>query len=76
MASSMATKKLTITLEDDQLAAIQKLVAGGKAASVSGFVKQVGVLLAASRTADIADAHVVICARRHGEPIVTSAPAI
>jgi hypothetical protein len=35
---------------------------------------QVGILLAASRTADIADAHVVICARRHGEPIVTSDP--
>lgn len=33
---------------------------------------QVGLLLAASRTSDIADAHVVICARRHGEPIVTS----
>ena len=35
---------------------------------------QVGVLLAASRTADIADAHVVICARRHAEAIVTSDP--
>ena len=39
MGYSMATKKVTITLEDDQVAAIQKLVAGGKAASVSGFVK-------------------------------------
>jgi predicted nucleic acid-binding protein len=35
---------------------------------------EVGVLLAASRTADISDAHVVLCARRHGEPIVTSDP--
>lgn len=35
---------------------------------------QVGLLLAASRTRDIVDAHVVICARRHGEPIVTSDP--
>lgn len=35
---------------------------------------QVGILLAASRTADIADAHVVICARRHATPIVTSDP--
>jgi predicted nucleic acid-binding protein len=35
---------------------------------------QVGALLAASRTTDIADAHVVICARRHAEPIVTSDP--
>jgi hypothetical protein len=36
---------------------------------------QVGLLLAASKTADLADAHVVICARRHAEPIVTSDPA-
>ncbi len=35
---------------------------------------QVGILLAASRTSDIADAHVVICARRNGEAIVTSDP--
>jgi len=35
---------------------------------------RVGVLLAASRTTDIADAHVVICARRFEEPIVTSDP--
>ena len=35
---------------------------------------RVGVLLAASGTADIADAHVVVCARRNGEPIVTSDP--
>jgi len=35
----MATKKVTITLEDRQLASIQKLVAEGKADSVSGFVK-------------------------------------
>jgi predicted nucleic acid-binding protein len=35
---------------------------------------QVGLLLAASRTSDITDAHVVICARRHGHPIVTSDP--
>lgn len=33
---------------------------------------QVGILLAASRTRDIVDAHVVICARRNGEAIVTS----
>jgi hypothetical protein len=35
---------------------------------------QVGILLAASGTSDIVDAHVVICAHRHGEPIVTSDP--
>ncbi len=34
----------------------------------------VGRLLAASGTADIADAHVVICARRSEQPIVTSDP--
>jgi len=34
----------------------------------------VGILLAASRTTDIADAHVVICGRRNGEHIVTSDP--
>jgi len=33
-----------------------------------------GRLLAASGTADIADAHVVICARRAGQGIVTSDP--
>lgn len=35
----------------------------------------VGRLLAASRTSDIADAHVVICARRSAQPVVTSDPA-
>ena len=32
----------------------------------------VGRLLAASTTSDIADAHVVICARRADQPVVTS----
>ncbi len=35
---------------------------------------QVGVLLRRTRTADIADAHVVLCARRFGGPIVTTDP--
>jgi hypothetical protein len=35
---------------------------------------QVGLLLASSKTNDIADAHVVICAVRRSEPIVTSDP--
>lgn len=35
----------------------------------------VGRLLAASGSADIADAHVVICARRAFQPIATSDPA-
>ena len=34
----------------------------------------VGRLLSASGTADIADAHVVICARRTGQQVVTSDP--
>lgn len=34
----------------------------------------VGRLLAVSGTADIADAHVVICARRAGQQVVTSDP--
>lgn len=33
---------------------------------------QVGLLLARSRTSDIADAHVVVCARRSGTTVVTS----
>ncbi len=34
----------------------------------------VGRLLAAAGTADVVDAHVVVCARRAGQPIVTSDP--
>jgi hypothetical protein len=34
----------------------------------------VGRLLAASKTSDIVDAHVVICARRTGQYVVTSDP--
>jgi hypothetical protein len=34
----------------------------------------VGRLLAASGTSDIADAHVVICARRADQPVITSDP--
>jgi hypothetical protein len=33
-----------------------------------------GRLLAASGTSDIADAHIVICARRASQPVVTSDP--
>jgi len=39
MALGMATTKLTITLDDRQLDAVRRVVASGKAASVSGFVK-------------------------------------
>lgn len=34
----------------------------------------VGLLLAASQTRDVVDAHVVLCARRARQPIVTSDP--
>lgn len=39
MVSGMATKKVTITLEAEQLREIQGLVAAGKLESVSGFVQ-------------------------------------
>ena len=46
MVFGMATTKITITLEDDQVAEVRALVAAGGAASVSGFVKHaVGVAL-------------------------------
>lgn len=35
----MATKKITITLDADQVARIRSLVDSGRAASVSGFVQ-------------------------------------
>jgi hypothetical protein len=34
----------------------------------------VGRLLAASRTSDIVDAHVIVCARRAEQPVMTSDP--
>jgi Arc/MetJ-type ribon-helix-helix transcriptional regulator len=39
MVIGMATKKVTITLEEDQLEAIRALVASGTTPSVSGFVQ-------------------------------------
>ena len=46
MVFGMATTKITITLEDNQLEEIRALVAGGAAANVSAFVKHaVGVAL-------------------------------
>jgi Arc/MetJ-type ribon-helix-helix transcriptional regulator len=46
MVFGMATTKITITLDDDQLKEVRALVAAGQAASVSGFVKHaVGVAL-------------------------------
>jgi hypothetical protein len=39
MGDGMATKKVTINLEDEHVAAIRKLVASHKAESVSGFIQ-------------------------------------
>lgn len=39
MGLGMATTKVTITLDEEQLAAVRQLVASGQATSVSGFVK-------------------------------------
>ena len=46
MVTGMATTKVTITLDDDQLEEIREFVTNGKAASVSAFVKHaVGIAL-------------------------------
>lgn len=46
MAIGMATKKVTITLDDEQFEAVRKLVRSGAASSVSGFIQHaVGVAL-------------------------------
>ena len=39
MAVGMATTKVTVTLENDQLVAVRRLVASGKARNVSSFVQ-------------------------------------
>jgi Arc/MetJ-type ribon-helix-helix transcriptional regulator len=39
MVCGMATTKITITLQNDQLEEVRALVAAGQAASVSAFVK-------------------------------------
>jgi Arc/MetJ-type ribon-helix-helix transcriptional regulator len=42
----MATTKITVTVEDDQLREIRALVGAGQARSVSGFVKHaIGIAL-------------------------------
>ena len=46
MVTGMATRKVTVTLDEAQLARIRALVAAGTASSVSGFVQHaVGVAL-------------------------------
>ena len=46
MVAGMATKKLTITLEEQDLDRIRALVAEGKASTISGFVQHaIGIAL-------------------------------
>ena len=46
MVIGMASKKITITLDDEQVQQIRNLVTAGRAASVSGFVQHaVGVAI-------------------------------
>ena len=46
MVIGMATRKVTVTLEEEQLASIRSLVSSGAATSVSGFVQDaVGTML-------------------------------
>jgi Arc/MetJ-type ribon-helix-helix transcriptional regulator len=46
MVVGMATRKLTITLETEQVDAVQKLVQKGRAKSLSGFVQHaVGIAI-------------------------------
>ena len=46
MVVGMATRKVTVTLDEGQLTAVRELVAAGRASSVSGFVQHaVGVAL-------------------------------
>jgi Arc/MetJ-type ribon-helix-helix transcriptional regulator len=72
MAFGMATTKVTITLEEKQLEAVRKLVAAGKAATVSAFVKRaVGVALQ-----DVAGWRVVLAEalEQTGGPLTRPAP--
>ena len=55
----MATRKITITLQDEQVAEIRALVTAGKARSVSGFVQhaiRVALFDAAGRQEMLTDA--------------------
>ena len=46
MVFGMATSKITVTLQDDQIQEIRSLIASGKVANVSAFVQHaVGVAL-------------------------------
>ena len=46
MVTGMATRKVTITLDEEQVETIRRLVEGGRASSMSGFVQHaVGVAL-------------------------------
>jgi len=70
----MATRNVTVTLDDEQLARLIRQPATDVVALDRVDATNVGRLLAASGTADIADAHVVVCARRRGQRVVTTEP--
>jgi predicted nucleic acid-binding protein len=72
-----ATVLAQVLREPQRQVRIMRLVRHASANVVpldAGDATSVGRLLAISRTADITDAHVVLCARRAGQAIVTSDP--
>jgi Arc/MetJ-type ribon-helix-helix transcriptional regulator len=44
MVNGMATRKITVTLDEDAVRKVQALVASGQASSVSGFVQRAVVV--------------------------------
>jgi len=85
MVIRVATSKITVTLPDEQLDEIRALIAAGEAMlrernhpGQRGLIaldrndRRVLALLARTATADIVDAHVVVCARRARQAVVTS----
>ncbi len=66
----MVSKKVTITLKDDQLEAVRKLVDARIAESVSGFVQHA----VAISLNDVAGWGAMLGRARNAEPIVTSDP--
>src|SRR5258708_4743710 len=89
MVFSMATTKITITLQDDQLEAIRALAAPGSLQRVSRVILQIapdtsgleghdgntmGQLIGGGGRADVVDAQVGGCALWRKHAIVTSVP--
>lgn len=85
LVAGAAERKMPITIPATALAQAIRLPA--RQVHLSRLIRQPGVrlvpldgpgatavgrLLALTHTADIADAHVVVCARRAGQPVVTT----